>query len=263
MMKILTAAAKELLLLKRDRTGLLVLFIMPAILVVVITLVQENVMELTGQKKTRMLFLDQDKGDLGRSLQKYLEKGHMEVVAWDERQKNVTDIHAAVADGTYQVGIVVPEGSTTALQEEAARLFQKSDQQEKGSAMALIPVHVFFDPGIMPGLRSGITAQLQTALQLLAMETQVKILDRILTRSMGRPRRFSGTYAIAGIKPLRYFSAILFLPWRTAGPPLAEQPHIIRSSKTYRPGHCLVCFLLPYPLPELSCRNVNPASGFA
>ncbi len=53
MSKILTAAAKELLLLRRDRAGLLVLFIMPALLVIVITLVQENVMELTGQKKTQ------------------------------------------------------------------------------------------------------------------------------------------------------------------------------------------------------------------
>jgi len=60
MLKIFAATTKELLLLRRDRTGLLVLFLMPAILVVLITLVQENVMELTGQKKTQVLFLDLD-----------------------------------------------------------------------------------------------------------------------------------------------------------------------------------------------------------
>ena len=76
------------MLLKRDRTGLLVLFLMPALLVIVITLVQENVMELTGQKNTRMLFLDLDEGELGNSLRTRLSAGHIEIVAWDKQQKN-------------------------------------------------------------------------------------------------------------------------------------------------------------------------------
>ena len=97
MLKIITATAKELLLLLRDRTGLLVLFLMPAILVVIITLVQENVMELTGQKKTQVLFLDLDQGDLGRSLQTQLKTGNLELVVWDEKQKDMAAIQAAVA----------------------------------------------------------------------------------------------------------------------------------------------------------------------
>ncbi|MDP3695208.1 MAG: ABC transporter permease, partial [Desulfocapsaceae bacterium] len=88
MLKIITATAKEFLLLLRDRTGLLVLFLMPTILVVVITLVQENVMELTGQKKTQVLFLDLDQGDLGKSLRKQLETTTLDLVVWDEKQKN-------------------------------------------------------------------------------------------------------------------------------------------------------------------------------
>ncbi len=186
MMKILTAAAKELLLLQRDRAGLLVLFIMPAILVVVITLVQANIMELTGQKKTRVLFLDQDNGDLGVSLQKHLETGHLEIVAWDKKQKNIADVQAAVANGDYQVGIVVPAGSSVRFHRETARLLQKNARQEKGRSRALVPVQVFFDPGIMPGLRSGITAQLQTALQTIAMAAKIKALGRVLNEAMAK-----------------------------------------------------------------------------
>lgn len=186
MSKIITAAGKELLLLQRDRAGLLVLFIMPAILVVVITLVQENVMQLTGQKKTQLLFLDLDKGDIGRSLRQHLATGHLEIVEWDERQKNVVDIQAAVANGDYQVGVVVPESSSIRFKEETARLFQENEQQEKGKSSALIPVHVFFDPGIMAGLRSGITAQLQMAMKTIAMEAKFENLDRLLKDAMDR-----------------------------------------------------------------------------
>ena len=180
MLKIITAAAKELLLLKRDRAGLLVLFIMPAILVVVITLVQENVMELTGQKKTRMLFLDLDNGDLGRSLSQHLAEGHLKIVAWDEKQKTSKDVQAAVADGDYQVGIVIPEDSSVKFQEETARLFQKNGSQGRGYIPVQIPVRVFFDPGVMPGFRSGLTAQLQIALKTIGMEAKIGNLGRML-----------------------------------------------------------------------------------
>jgi len=175
MVNILTVATKELLLLKRDRTGLLVLFIMPALLVIVITLVQENVMELTGQKKTQMLFLDLDKGNLGRSLRQQLATGHIDIVTWDEQQKDVMAIHNAVTNGDYQVGIIIPEGSSIRIQDKIARLFQKKHGQENSTNQ--VSVQVIFDPGIMPALRSGLTAQLQVALRTIALERQLKNLE--------------------------------------------------------------------------------------
>jgi len=157
MLKLLTATVKELLLLRRDRTGLLVLFLMPAILVVVITAVQENVMELTGQGKTRVAFLDLDQGDLGSTLREQLAKGNLEIVEWDRTQKKIEDIRAAVLDGDYQVGIVLPGELSARFSEEAARLAWP-DRGEMAAEAGTPSIPVFFDPGTMPGLRTGITA---------------------------------------------------------------------------------------------------------
>ncbi len=195
MLKIITAAAKELLLLKRDRAGLLVLFIMPAILVMVITLVQENVMELTGQNKTRMLFLDLDNGDLGRSLRQHLAEGHFEIVAWDEKQKTSKDVQTAVAGGDYQVGIVIPVDSSVKFQEETVRLFQQNGSQGRGYIPVQIPIQVFFDPGVMPGFRSGLTARLQIALKTIGMEAKIGNLGRVLNsllEQFGIPQDVAG-----------------------------------------------------------------------
>ena len=101
MLKILAATIKELTLLKRDRTGLLILFIMPALLVIVITLVQENVMELTGQKKTQVLFLDLDEGMLGSSLRHQLSEGNIEIIDWKSTEKESAALQIAVAAGDY------------------------------------------------------------------------------------------------------------------------------------------------------------------
>ncbi len=192
MIKIITAAAKELLLLKRDRAGLLILFIMPALLVVVITLVQENVMELTGQKKTPVLLLDLDEGDLGRLLQKQLKNGQLEIVVWDKQEKTRADIQAAVAAGEYQVGIVIPEGSTRKVQKATALLFQ--EKREQNGPKAHIPVLISFDPGVMPGFRTGLTAQLQMALETIALEAKIRILGKeihTLLTSLGVTQDFA------------------------------------------------------------------------
>jgi len=194
MFKIITAAAKELVLLKRDRTGLLVLFLMPALLVVVITLVQENVMELTGQKKTQVLFLDADGADLGGLLGEQLLTGQLELVAWDTKEKNSADVQAAVAEGDYQIGIVLPEGSTRKFREETAFLFQENKSGQQVHLRNQVSVDVFFDPGIMPGLRSALTAQLQMALETIAIKEKIETLAEELNnlfRNIGIPANSS------------------------------------------------------------------------
>ena len=51
---------KELLLLFRDYAGLLVIFLMPVVLVIVVTLVQQNVLKSIGETKIKAIFLDRD-----------------------------------------------------------------------------------------------------------------------------------------------------------------------------------------------------------
>ncbi|OGQ86979.1 MAG: hypothetical protein A2512_13365 [Deltaproteobacteria bacterium RIFOXYD12_FULL_56_24] len=186
MLKIFAATAKELLLLRRDRTGLLVLFLMPAILVVLITLVQENVMELTGQKKTQVLFLDLDQGDLGISLQNHLSATNLDLVLWDKGQKNIAVIQAAVTGGGYQVGVVIPKGASARFLEETARLFQQGNGKGTPREMAATSVQLFVDPGIMAGLRSGVIAQLEMALTTIAMEAKLTRLGAVLTQTMAQ-----------------------------------------------------------------------------
>lgn len=184
MLKILAAAIKELLLLVRDRTGLLVLFCMPAILVVIITLVQENIMELTGQKKTQVLFLDLDQGELGTSLRKQLETGNLELILWDAREKTSADIRQAVTAGDFQAGLVLPAGASQRLREETARLFHHSraaNNQDSAATSLLF----FVDPGIMAGLRAAVTSQLQLAMMSIAMEAKLAGLSTALEQTMG------------------------------------------------------------------------------
>ena len=178
------------------------LFLMPALLVIVITLVQENVMELTGQKNTQLLLLNLDEGTLGHSLSQRLIKEHIEIVTWDKQHKQRADVQAAVACGEYQVGLIIPAGSSAHMHETTEQLFQKSSQQEKGQSTARLSMDVFFDPGIMPGLRSGLNAQLQMALEAIAMGAKIEVLEKELNtiiQKLGIPQ---DSLPVAGLSEL-------------------------------------------------------------
>jgi len=179
--KILAAVAKELLLLRRDRAALLVLFIMPAVLVVVLTLVQENIMGLTGQEKTRALFLDLDGGRVGRSLQEALAGGEgFELTVLDGRQVDETELRQRVRSGEHQVGIVVLADASRRLRSLTGRLVRSLPDRTE----VLSPVRVVFDPGSMAALRAAVTARLRMALQMIALEDKLAVLDRELNQGL-------------------------------------------------------------------------------
>ena len=56
---------KELQLLRRDRGGLAVLFIMPVALVLVVCLVQDNILKTSGAAAVEVLVVDHDQATFG------------------------------------------------------------------------------------------------------------------------------------------------------------------------------------------------------
>ncbi|TFG93086.1 MAG: hypothetical protein E4H15_02145 [Syntrophobacterales bacterium] len=173
---IITSTWKETLLLRRDKAGLLVLFFMPAALVIIITLVQENVMELTGEKRSEILFLDQDHGQIATRLRQSLhDSKRITLVELDSAKARRDEAIARVRKGDYQVCIIIPEGTSKRLEARIQRLFATDASSAQSSDGDLIPV--YFDPSVLPGFRSGILAALQLAAFNIEMELKVKALQ--------------------------------------------------------------------------------------
>ncbi|MDP2105939.1 MAG: ABC transporter permease, partial [Desulfobulbaceae bacterium] len=136
--------------------------------------------------KTQVLFLDLDQGDLGRALRRHLETATLDLVVWDERQKDLSAIQAAVTGGGFQAGIVVPKNASSRFKEEAARLFQQGQGSEQPRDLVATSVLLFVDPGIMAGLRSSLSAQLQMALTTISLEEKLTRLNGTLQETLGR-----------------------------------------------------------------------------
>jgi ABC-2 type transport system permease protein len=200
MQPLLATLFKELRLLYRDRSGLLVLFIMPAVLVVVVALVQENVLKATGAAHMDILFIDQDRQDFGKLIRERLEAlDTVTLVTSQDGQAIDTDQARALVDkGRYQVCIAVPAGITEAVRTRAVE--QISDAFSGGSKEGALPlpyVSVYFDPLVQGAFRSSLLNALKQ--MLLAMEMEIKA--KALTESL--PVQFQQALsALAGRVPM-------------------------------------------------------------
>jgi len=68
MHKLWASTYKEFLLLIRDLGGLAILFIMPLILLIIITLIQDNTFKTIKETKIPVLLVDYDKGKVSKSI---------------------------------------------------------------------------------------------------------------------------------------------------------------------------------------------------
>jgi len=180
-MSVLTHINKELLLLSRDRAGLLVLFVMPVLLVLVLTLVQDNVFRATGETATRALFVNLDEGKWGAELAQGLTStGMLELIEAVAGEKiDLEWARKTVFRGDYQFAIVVPADFSVTLAtaaESAARATLR------GETVAIKPgeLLVFFDPAVRGVYRTAVSSSVQRGVIGLAMASRSAALMRLL-----------------------------------------------------------------------------------
>jgi ABC-2 type transport system permease protein len=110
MYKLLMSVNKEILLLRRDLGGLIILFIMPLVLVITITLIQDSTFKTATETKIPILLVDNDKGEISKTvLQNLGESGSFSVLTkLDGKALNEADAKEKVFDGKYQMAIIIP-----------------------------------------------------------------------------------------------------------------------------------------------------------
>ncbi|MXN90005.1 ABC transporter permease [Flavobacterium sp. Sd200] len=108
---------KEILLLKRDLGGLIILFVMPLILVITITLIQDSTFKTATETKIPVLVVDNDKGEISKTVSENLgESGSFSIVSQlDGKPLDETTAKEKVFDGKYQMAIIIPANLSAGL----------------------------------------------------------------------------------------------------------------------------------------------------
>lgn len=110
MYKFLMSVQKEMLLLKRDFGGLVILFVMPLVLIITITLIQDSTFKSITESKIPILLVDNDKGEISKTVKQNLnQSGSFEILtALDGKALTEAAAQAEVYKGKYQLAIVIP-----------------------------------------------------------------------------------------------------------------------------------------------------------
>lgn len=183
MNKLLISIYKEMLLLKRDMGGLVILFIMPLCLVITITLIQDSTFKTATESKIPILLVDNDKGEVSQMVQKNLAGNDSFSVITQSNGKNIDEAFAKekVFDGDYQLAIIIPEGLSSGLkakvEENVAAIMQgltETDSVSPAKQEKVTPkeVRLYFDPAS------------QTAFKTAVKSTVDKMISQIETKSI-------------------------------------------------------------------------------
>jgi ABC-2 type transport system permease protein len=158
---------KEILLLKRDFGGLVILFVMPLVLIITITLIQDSTFKSVVESKIPIILVDNDADEISKIIQENLsQSGSFEIIT-TTNAKAISEEEAkqAVFKGKFQLAIVIPENLTKDLQSKVNQNVQKivSEFGIADTTSALQNANIenkeiklYFDPATQLSFKNGV-----------------------------------------------------------------------------------------------------------
>jgi ABC-2 type transport system permease protein len=126
--KLLACIKKEALLLLRDKVGLSLLFIMPMVLIFVMTLIQDAAFKTINEKGIPIIFVNNDHDSLGILIEQGLKNNDLCSFndSIDGKPATAALAQKAIADGKFLVGIVIPKNATNAIRKNVTDLVSET-----------------------------------------------------------------------------------------------------------------------------------------
>ena len=163
MHKLLASTYKEFLLLTRDIGGIAILFIMPLVLIVTITLIQDSTFKTVNESKIPILLVDNDKGTISETILKGLQESNSFEVILKEKETIAKEL---VFKGDYQLAIVIPENLSSDLNKKVTQNVERilaefglEDESSDAPKKVEIPkkeVNLYFDPATQLTFKSSV-----------------------------------------------------------------------------------------------------------
>jgi ABC-2 type transport system permease protein len=174
MFKLWTTIVKDFKVLTRDWVGLTLMFLMPVLLVVVITSVQVSTFELVNENKISLLLSNQDKGVSSVHLIKAIEKIGMFKLSNIPDGLNANQITDQMKGKDALVAIIIPADFSEKIALKAENIsgralndFGISEQKLHPKSDTVYPITLYYHPVLQESFRASIHGALLSSLQLV------------------------------------------------------------------------------------------------
>lgn len=175
---------KEFLLLKRDLGGLVTLFVMPLVLIVAVTVIQDSTFKTVSNAKIPILLVDNDNGKVSKTVYDNLQQSTIFTVVTKIGKEPITESIAkeAVFKGKYQLAIIIPENLSVDLQAKIDQNVEKitsnlgmTDSLANAKKPQIVhqkEVKLYFDPAVQMSFKNAV------------MSSVDKMISQIETKSI-------------------------------------------------------------------------------
>lgn len=185
-MRLKASVLKELLVLIRDIPGLIVLFLMPAVMIIVVTLVQDSTVQNLKGNTIDILYIDHDQDILGNTLLEGLQKSELFQIT--SILTSESDAKKMVAEGKYKMAVIIPKGTSDLIRKKVTPYINsvfsgESPTAEKETAQTRIKI--ISDPTLRATFRNAMLSSLQTYTAKIETSIMLQLLAENLEEMTG------------------------------------------------------------------------------
>jgi len=173
MFKLWATIKKDVKVLLRDKVGISFMFIMPILLVVVVTSIQNSTFQLVDKNKLKVLICNTDTGQASVQLIKAINRIGMFKVIDAPGAKNEALITNAMHDKDATLGIIIPQGFSLKIANKAKGVSGKAlvsfglDGDTTKKYGDIDPLNIYYNPILQESLRLSVQGAIRSALQLI------------------------------------------------------------------------------------------------
>jgi ABC-2 type transport system permease protein len=194
MIALISSIRKELLLLLRDRAGLLFLFVMPIVLVILMTLLQDKTIKKLQVEKMDIAVVNQDNGLVSDAILQGLSQMQIFTVhqVYNDDTLTVEAAQNAVAEGKYQMAVLIPYKTTSRTKRIISNELRKQLPSMGGDVLpdSLLPqveLKLYFDPIMQGSLRLALHSALNQLMADVRTNLVFKSYASALEKMTGNP----------------------------------------------------------------------------
>jgi len=178
---------KEIQLLKRDSGGIVIIFLMPLLLIITITLIQDSTFKNLEGSKIPIIFIDNDKSEVSKVITQELKDSKTFELVTDYNEKSAQE---AVFGGDYQMAIVIPENLTKDLNSNIDSKVQTvvssfgldtDSASKKITDVKTKDIHLYFDPATNLGFKNSV----MNAINKMVFEIENKKIYKAFQDQLG------------------------------------------------------------------------------
>lgn len=171
MYRFVQSVIKEFNLLLRDKVGLLLMFLMPIVLVLVITSLQNNTFKIINEHQIGLIVLNQDQGEVGSELTEVLAEAGLFSLVQDETLNSHENLIQAMESNDALVGIWLPPGFSEEMESEVERLAIMAIGQDANEVDTLQAsndiMFVYYSPVLQESYRAAIDGTLLSSMKMI------------------------------------------------------------------------------------------------